>query len=274
MSLRKLVFDRFRFPFSPVRLARRYRRGIKRLGGLWPASVIGESVMSRNTFSCIPVGESVELPAGAAAPVSIVEDCIERASRLFIVDRCFCRSSSGCSRHDPGIGCLFLGEGTLQLDPALGREASVEEAREHLHRAVADGLVPCVGQAWVDARAFGVRDWRHFMTVCFCCECCCLIGMLPHVPEGAMKIMVRLEGARTVVEEGCDGCGACLSACMFDQLTLEGGRAVVGDDCKACGRCAAACPRGAIRVLLEDPGYVDRCLERLDGRVDIGRPRR
>ncbi len=68
VGLRKLVFDHFRFPVSPVGLARRYRRGLKRLGGTWPADVIGESIMSRNTFSCIPVGENVEVPAGAAAP--------------------------------------------------------------------------------------------------------------------------------------------------------------------------------------------------------------
>lgn len=270
MGLRKLVFDHFRFPLSPVGLARRYRRGLKRLGGIWPASVIGESIMSRNTFSCIPVGENVAVPAGAAVPQSIVESCIERASRRFIVDHCFCRNSSGCSRHDPGIGCLFLGEGTRQLDPALGREADVEEARGHLRRAVASGLVPCIGQAWVDARAFGVRDYRHLMTVCFCCDCCCLLGMLPHVPEGAMKIMVRLEGVRTVIGDGCNGCGECLDACIFSQLRLEGGRAVIGDDCKACGRCAAACPLGAVSVLVEDSGYVDRCLERIGARVDVG----
>lgn len=270
MSLRKLVFDNFKFPVSPVGLARRYRRVLRWLGGVWPVDRISASIMRGNTFSCIPVGESVTVPPESCVPESIVEGLIERASRRFIVDHCFCRSSTGCTEHDPGIGCLFLGEGTRQLDPAMGREASVEEAREHLRRAVSSGLVPCIGQSWVDARAFGVSDYRHFMTVCFCCSCCCLLGLLPHLQPEAMRIMVRLEGVSVEVGEGCDGCGVCQDYCIFSQLRLEGGRAVVGDDCKACGRCAAACPRGAIRVRLEDPDYARLCLERLGKRVDIG----
>ncbi len=269
MGLRRLVFDRFRFPFSPVRFVRRYRDILRRLGSLPPVAMFANPIMRRNTFSYIPVGENVELPPGTAAPLEIVESFVRQASRRVIINHCFCRNSSGCTEHDRGIGCLFLGEGTRQLDPALGREAGVEEALEHVRRAVEDGLVPCIGQAWVDARAFGVKDYRHFMTVCFCCSCCCLLGVLPHVPEEALRIVVKLEGASVQVEEGCDGCGLCLDACIFGQLNLEGGRPVIGGDCKACGRCAAACPAGAIQVRLDDPGYVDRCLARLEARVDV-----
>jgi UDP-glucose 4-epimerase len=270
MGLRQLVFNHFRFPVSPVEFARRHRRGLRRLGEFGPVKLITRPVMAANTFSCIPVGESVRVPPGTAPPVSIVESFIARASRRVIIDHCFCRNSSGCSGHDPGIGCLFLGEGTRQLDPAIGREASEEEALSHLRRAVDDGLVPCVGQAWVDARAFGVKDYRHFMTVCFCCDCCCLVGVLPHVPSEAMKIVVKLEGVSVSIGDDCDGCGRCLDVCIFSQLRLAGGRAVMGDDCKACGRCAAACPLGAINVNLEDPACVDLCLERIGARVDVG----
>ena len=122
----------------------------------------------------------------------------------------------------------------------------------------------------MDVRAFGVSDYRRLMTVCFCCSCFCLIGLLPHLLPEAMRIMVRLEGVSVEVGEDCDGCGVCKDSCIFSQLRLEGGRAVVGDDCKSCGLCAAACPRGAIRIRVEDPDYVRLYLERMSKRVDIG----
>ncbi len=41
--------------------------GLRKLGGLGPIKLITRPVMAANTFSCIPVGENVEVPPGMAA---------------------------------------------------------------------------------------------------------------------------------------------------------------------------------------------------------------
>ena len=44
----------------------------------------------------------------------------------------------------------------VNLDPTVGHEISVEEALQHIDRAIKAGLIPCVAKAVLDNLYFGI----------------------------------------------------------------------------------------------------------------------
>jgi UDP-glucose 4-epimerase len=220
-------------------------------------------------FTYLPVYENVELSGSNALPVSIVEHFINEASHHFILDYCLCRKGNGCKEYDIGIGCIFVGEGAREISQEVGRRASSEEALEHHRRAVDTGLIPVVGKVKIDAIGLGVKNHSRLMTICHCCPCCCITAGVHHAPRDVRDILVRLEGVEVKVSADCTGCGACVDACIFEQLTIEDGVAVVGDECKGCGRCAMACPDDAITITVDNPDYINQCIERIAAYVDV-----
>lgn len=240
----------------------------------------------------VPIYEEMELPAGVAAPVSVIEHFIREASHHLILSRCPCRSENGCKDFDPYFGCTFLGPAVLDVDPEVGRLVSMEEALEHLRQATEAGLVSCLGKFKGDAIMLGLKNHHQLMTICHCCPCCCISTAIPLASRETRDVLVKMEGISiTVDEEKCTGCGKCVKACIFHQISLvdreesiaghaldpdveETQRrprklAVIGEECKGCGRCAMACGQGAITVRVEDPSYIDACIERISSRVSI-----
>jgi len=234
---------------------------------------LGERVLdSENTnLTYLPIYENIELPAGAAAPYSIIEHFIREAGHHVILNRCPCRSELGCRDFDPDFGCTFLGEAARDVDPEVGRHVSMEEALEHLDQAREMGLISVLGHFKGDAVMLGVKDHRRLMTICHCCPCCCITNKIYLGSREARDALERLEGLRIEVDgEKCTGCGKCVKACIFKQIEVAGKTAVIGGECKGCGRCAMACPEGAIRIRIEDPTYIEKCISRLSSRVDVG----
>jgi UDP-glucose 4-epimerase len=82
-------------------------------------------------------------------------------------------------------------------------------------------------------------------------------------------LMVKLKGVNVEVTVNCNGCGLCVDTCMFKQIRLDGGVAVIGDECKGCGRCAMVCRRDGVRVTIQDPSYIEECIERIGSRVEV-----
>ena len=220
-------------------------------------------------FTFVPVYENVELAGGTALPVSIVEHFIDAAAYHVILDYCLCRKGNGCENYDVSLGCVFVGEGAREISEEVGRHVGKEEALAHHRRAVEAGLVPVVGKVKIDAIALGVKDHNRLMTICHCCPCCCLTRGVHHAPRDVRDILVRLEGVSVEVGGDCTGCGKCVEACIFKQITLSDGAAVVGEECKGCGRCATACPEDAITITVNNPDYVERCIDRIASFVDI-----
>ncbi|MCL1964111.1 MAG: aldo/keto reductase [Firmicutes bacterium] len=53
-----------------------------------------------------------------------------------------------------------------------------------------------------------------------------------------------------IVQDWCEGCGACVRRCGQKALALQGGKAVLhAESCVRCGYCAAVCPAFCLKVI-------------------------
>lgn len=48
--------------------------------------------------------------------------------------------------------------------------------------------------------------------------------------------------APVYIEDGCTGCGLCITACPFGAIDMVDGVAVINEACRACGECIDVCP--------------------------------
>jgi ferredoxin len=200
----------------------------------------------------IPVRVELDRPINTPLASQVVEKLIRESSFRFILNRCLCRSLEPCVHFSAKIGCLFLGEGAREVNPSLGKEASVDEALAHHRQAVAQGLIPMAGNLRWDSLWLGVKKADQLLTICHCCDCCCYFKLYRHLPQEAARGLQKLEGLEVRVESACDGCGICVERCFIQAMVLKGGRAVVGESCRGCGRCAAVCPRDAVKILFKN----------------------
>jgi ferredoxin len=203
-------------------------------------------------------------------PSQIVEHFVERASVHWIMDFCLCRASEGCRDYPVELGCLFLGEAALGINPQLGRRVTKQEARAHVQRCREAGLVHLVGRNKLDTVWLGVGPGRELLTVCNCCPCCCLWGVLPQVTPLIGDKIARLPGVTVTVSDRCVGCGTCTEGvCFVGAIRLENGQAVIDGSCRGCGRCVDVCPQGAIDLVIEDGRFVDRTIAHIATLVDV-----
>ena len=216
----------------------------------------------------LPINQDIRLPENAPLPVELVDRFIEEASHRVIAAYCGCRRKFGCEGYPVELGCLLMGDSALEIERFGCREVGAEEARSHLRKAVAAGLVPVVGKARPDNLIFDVKDRKRLLTVCFCCECCCITRFTGLSPlERLEPLFPRLQGISIEVTEACSGCGKCLDACYLQAIEISGGRAVIGEYCRACGRCASACPRRAIEIRIDDPDFLEKAYRRIRAHV-------
>ena len=94
--------------------------------------------------------------------------------------KCGCRHVNGCQHHDHSLGCMYMGRDVLSMKSLDGdelrefRSLTKEEAWDAVLRAYENGLVPLMGRSMGEAAIFGVEETGHFMSMCFCCSCCCI----------------------------------------------------------------------------------------------------
>ncbi|MBU1942714.1 MAG: 4Fe-4S binding protein [Actinobacteria bacterium] len=222
----------------------------------------------RTDIRWLPINRDIELPGDTPVPLAILEMLIGQASHRVIHDICGCRTGCGCERHPHDIGCLLMGDSAIESDPDTCREVDVVEALEHARRAVETGLVPVVGKVRVDNTIFGIKERRRLLTVCFCCDCCCITRFTRHTPVRHLEsLFPRLDGISVSVNEKCDGCGDCVDRCYIGAIRMVEKKAVIGERCRACGRCATVCPRDAVRVSIDDPAFAEKAIERIRAHV-------
>jgi UDP-glucose 4-epimerase len=212
----------------------------------------------------LPINEDLKLPESAPAPLDLLYRFIEESSHRVIYKACGCRTACQCKEYPQDVGCLLMGDSAMESSPSVSREVGVDEAKEHAREAVAAGLVPMVGKARVDNYIFGIKERRRLLTVCFCCECCCMSRYERYFPVKQLDEMFpRLDGIKMVVNSACDGCGDCLEKCYIRAIEMKNGVAVIGDRCRACGRCATICPAKAVSVQIDDSLFLEESYNRI-----------
>lgn len=227
----------------------------------------------RNDARWLPINENLEVPESVPLPLALLDRFLEESSHRVIVDTCPCRTFEGCKKYPLDIGCIFAGESADMkgLLPLISRRASVEEAKAHARKAVEAGLVPAVGKVRLDNSLIRVKDCGKMLTICFCCECCCVTSFFKHLPIEALDpIFPRLDGVVMEVTDDCNGCGKCAKSCFIEAISVPYNKAQISQYCRACGRCASICPKDAINMRIEDPDYLDKAYERICKYVDVG----
>jgi ferredoxin len=218
----------------------------------------------------IPIDERVELPDEMVLPSQVVEHFIQEANTHVIMNTCLCREGNHCTHYPVDLGCLFLGTAAAGINPHLGRRVSKEEALAHVQRCREAGLVHMIGRSKLDTVWLGVGPGNRLLTICNCCPCCCLWGVLPHITPQIGDRITCMPGVTVTVNERCTGCGICTQdICFADAIRLVEGRAVISDACRGCGRCVDACPQKAIDLSLEYGQFVAESVARLSPLVDV-----
>lgn len=221
-----------------------------------------------SAMNFVPISEDIKLPENTPLPRALVEDFIRTASHRVLFDYCGCRESFECRDYPRDIGCILMGDSALESPKSVSREVGVDEALEHLDRGIASGLVPIIGKARIDNFIFGIKDRGRLLTLCLCCECCCLTRYMRHMPlDVAHNEFEPLSGLTLLVTEACRGCGICAEHCFVKAIETHSERAVIGEKCMGCGRCAVACPNGAIEVSITDPAFLKDAYDRISSHV-------
>ena len=230
----------------------------------------GDDLVILPSDRVIKIDRPVDMPGQVVLPSMLVERCINEANYHWIMDNCICRQASHCSDYPVSLGCLFLGEAVLGINPALGRRVSREEALAHAQKCREAGLVHLIGRNKLDAVWLGVGPGNKLLTICNCCPCCCLWKILPVVSGDIGARVNKMLGVSVKVTDGCSGCGICAdNVCFINAIRMVDGVAVISGDCRGCGRCALTCPLDAI-VVEYDASAVETAAGRIGTLVDIG----
>ena len=224
----------------------------------------------RTNMSWIPINQDIEGAGGMALSQAVLDRLIDKARHRVIVDFCGCRLAMGCKDYPVHIGCLMMGESALEIPERSRRVASAQEAKAHVRKALEAGLIPITGKARIDNDLFMIPDKGKLLTVCFCCECCCITRFSRYMPQDLLDKVVHLvEGLSVSVTEECIGCGVCVSKCYTNAIEVRDGKARISGMCRVCGRCALHCPQHAIKVVLRNPRAVDDVVERISFVVEF-----
>lgn len=210
-----------------------------------------QTIEIQQASKTIAINQPIDQFEEFVVPSKIIEYFIEQANYHFIMDFCICRSANRCENYPIDLGCLFLGETVLKIDPTLGKLVSKEEALEHIKKCQEAGLVHLIGRNKLDTMWLDARPKEKLLTICNCCECCCLWKMIPYLSKPIQKNVRRIPGIQITVTENCVGCGKCTQGvCFVDAIQLKDGKAVISNDCRGCGRCVEICPHEAIKLSL------------------------
>lgn len=230
----------------------------------------GDRVIFLPKDRVVEVNRPVDAPGEMVLPSRVVEYFIEKANYHWIMNRCICRDATKCRDYPIDLGCLFLGEAAMGINPILGRSVIREEALDHARRCREAGLIHMVGRTRLDSLWLNVGPGNRLLTICSCCPCCCMWRILPHLDAGIGGNVTKMTGVSVTVGEACVGCGTCTQGvCFADAIRLDGGRAVIGEACRGCGHCVETCPHDAIGISIGHDLFVEDSIGRIAPLVNV-----
>lgn len=224
----------------------------------------------------VPINESLGKFEDQILPVKVLEHFINKSEHFLLFNSCGCRVVHKCQDHDRSIGCMYLGADVVGLDDLYpknenGHLGTREEALERVQLAYENGLVAVIGRLKMESEGLGIPDRGHFMTVCFCCPCCCVNGKFKYGTYEMGHLIKRIDGISVEVDrESCTGCEECMEVCAFDGMQMIDAKAQVNQEkCLGCGRCERICPSAAISITLDDPKKISDLFRKIEGSVDV-----
>ena len=230
----------------------------------------GDNIIYLPQDKVIEINKSMGEYNEIVLPSQVLEYFINKARHHWIMNFCICRTSMKCQHYPIELGCLFLGEAVLDINPQLGRLVSKEEALEHLKKCKAAGLVHMVGRNRLDAQWLGVKPGEKLLSICNCDPCCCLWRVSSILAPKIGSKIKKMPGIKIQVTDKCIGCGTCTKGvCFVNAIEIKNNRAIISNECRGCGRCVDICPQKAREIIFEDANYVKKSIEEIDNVVDV-----
>ncbi len=225
--------------------------------------------LPKDEVSTIKIDREIEGHGEMVVPSSVLEHFIKEANYHWIMDWCICRSASSCKNYPIDLGCLFLGEAAMKIDPKLGRKVTKEEALNHAKMCREAGLVHLVGRNKLDTFWLKIGPGNKLLTVCNCCDCCCLWRILPHVSKKISSKVTKMPGVTVTVGDACTACGTCIEICFVHAISIVDEQAIISEMCRGCGRCVAVCPQNAITLTIDRMENLEDSIEKIGSLVDL-----
>ncbi|MEM0449722.1 MAG: 4Fe-4S binding protein [Methanomassiliicoccales archaeon] len=238
-----------------------------------PKEKVAEKAVSRSRT--IEINIRAE-PENVVLPSAVIEYFVLRSRYIFIMDKCMCRDANHCENYPASLGCVFLGRGVLKIPKDMGRMATPEEALEHLRKCREAGLVHLIGRDKIDSVWLGTGPKEDLLSICSCCECCCLWKMLPELNESINATVTRMPGVELIIDQDkCVGCEKCVreGVCYVSAIFIKEGKARIELNlCKGCGRCVEICPKQAIEMHILESDFLQRTINRIQPLVNVSKP--
>ncbi|MEA2071560.1 MAG: 4Fe-4S binding protein [Asgard group archaeon] len=230
-----------------------------------------DSVIKRSSSKTLEINEKIDRQENVIIPSQIVDYFIEEANYHFIMNFCICRVSSNCQNYPKELGCLFLGEAVKNIDPSLGKMVSKKEAHNHVQKCREVGLVHLIGRNKLDTQWLHTGPSEKLLTICNCCECCCLWKMIPSLDLQISDNIQKIPSVSINVNSTCNGCGFCTqNICFVDAISLKENKAIINKDlCRGCGRCIEICPQKAITLTIKKQDFVTETIQKLSKVINV-----
>ncbi len=225
----------------------------------------------KNRSKKIVINKAIDQTIDLVIPSQVLEHFVDKAKYRWLMNFCLCRTANECKSYSQDLGCIFLGEAVLDINPAYGKLVSKEEAKEHLAKCQSEGLVHLIGRNKIDSQWLQVGPGTKLMTICNCCECCCLWKMIPNVDAKISRNLSRMPGVSIQVNDSCISCGDCLNdICFVNAIAIVGDKAQINQEfCLGCGRCVSICTNNAITLKIDNQYFVEETIDNLTKMVDV-----
>lgn len=227
---------------------------------------------SKTIKTDITLNQTIPNEGSIFLPTDILKEIIRNSKDIVIMDTCLCRTSNNCQEYPQDIGCLFIGPTSRKIPRHVCKEATIEEAIEHVDIADAAGLSHVIGRNKIDTVWMNIGPKEELLTVCHCCPCCCLWKVLPNLTEEISDKIEKLDGVNVeTVSENCIKCKRCLKdICFANAISFNEETKLIEinqNKCRGCGACVNNCPHDAIKITYTKKS-VDILLNRIDRLVD------